>query len=371
MTAHAALGASNAHRWLYCPGSVKAESTLPNTTSVFAQEGTTAHELAEFTLTTSDTALDHFDNQEMADFVRVYTDYVRALSVDADMVLIEQRVDYSDWVPGGFGTADAIVLRGDTLHVCDLKYGMGVQVFAEDNPQGMLYGLGAYAEVGFISDVRRVVISIIQPRLDHISEWEISVDDLLRWAEWVTQRADATQGDYAARQPGEKQCRFCKAKHNCKALADHVQSTLLTDFDNLNQLPNPDTLTDAQIGAALSAKSLIDGWINAVSAHVTERLESGEGFPGFKLVAGRSSRSWIDEETAQVSLVEMIGNKATVTKVISPAQAEKALGAKRKADVVDLITTSSGKPTLAPESDKRPAINVTLDDFEVLQPDVK
>ena len=371
MTAHAALGASNAHRWLYCPGSVKAESTLPDTSSVFAQEGTTAHDLAEFALTTSDAALDHFDNQEMADFVRVYTDYVRALSVDADTVLIEQRVDYSDWVPGGFGTADAVILRGDTLHVCDLKYGMGVQVFAENNPQGMLYALGAYAEVCNIVDVRKVSIAIIQPRLDHISEWEISVDDLLRWAEWVTQRADATQADDAERQPGEKQCRFCKAKHNCKALADHVQSTLLTDFDNLDQLPNPDTLTDAQIGAALSAKSLIDGWINAVSAHVTERLLSGEGFPGFKLVAGRSSRCWIDEDAAQVSLVEMIGAKATVVKVISPAQAEKALGAKRKADVADMIATSSGKPTVAPESDNRPALNATLDDFEVLQLDVK
>lgn len=367
MTAHAALGASNAHRWLHCPGSVNAESTLPDTSSVFAQEGTAAHDLAESALTTSDAALDLFENQEMADFVRVYTDYVRGLSAGSDMVMIEQRVDYSDWVPGGFGTADAIILRGDTLHVCDLKYGMGVQVYAEDNPQGMLYALGAYAEVGNIVDVRKVSIAIIQPRLDHISEWEISVDDLLRWAEWVTQRAEATRADDAPRQPGEKQCRFCKAKHNCKALADHVQGILLTDFDDLGALPNPDTLTDAQIGAALSAKSLIDGWINAVTSHVTERLESGDGFPGFKLVAGRSSRSWVDDDAAQAALVGMIGDKATVTKVISPAQADKALGAKRKAEIADMVKTSSGKPTLAPDSDKRAALNATLDDFDVVE----
>jgi hypothetical protein len=141
---------------------------------------------------------------------------------------------------------------------------------------------------------------------------------------------------------------------------------LLTDFDNLNQLPNPDTLTDAQIGAALSAKALIDGWINAVSAHVTERLISGEGFPGFKLVAGRSSRSWIDEDAALSALGKMIGDKATVVKVISPAQAEKALGAKRKGDLADMIATSSGKPLLAPDSDSRHALNAMLDDFDVV-----
>ena len=137
MTAHAALGASNAHRWLICAGSVKAERGLPNTSSSFAIEGTTAHDLGELVLTTNDSVLDTFDDQEMAEYVRIYTDYVRSLCMASDMVLIEERVDYSAWVSEGFGTADAIVLNGDTLHVVDLKYGMGVQVFAENNPQGM------------------------------------------------------------------------------------------------------------------------------------------------------------------------------------------------------------------------------------------
>lgn len=366
MTAHSKLGASNAHRWLACSGSVNAEKDISDSTSPFAEEGTRAHDLAELALTTSDTALDAFADQEMAGFVRVYTDYVRQLSAGSDLTLIEQRVDYSPWVPGGFGTADAIILRGNTLHVVDLKYGRGVQVFADNNPQAMLYALGAYNEIGHIADIQTIHISIVQPRLDHISEWEIDLDALLRWAEWVTQRAEVTQADDAPRSPGEAQCRFCKAKAACKALADHVNAVLMTDFDAMDELVNPDTMTDAQIAKALEAKPLIDGWLNAVTAHVTDRLEAGNGFPGFKLVAGRTSRRWDDDDAAKDALTGMIGDDAVVTKVISPAQAEKILGTKRKADIADMIITSPGKPTLAPESDKRPTINASIDDFQVV-----
>ena len=368
MIAHASLGASNAHRWLECAGSVKAEIGLPNTSSVFALEGTTAHDLAELTLTTTDGALDLFEDQEMAGFVRVYTDYVRSLSDTADLILIEQRVDYSDWVPKGFGTADAIVLNGDTLNVVDLKYGMGVQVYAQNNPQGMLYALGAYAEVNHIAEIKNVVITIVQPRLDHISEWSISVEDLLRWAEYATQRAEATQEDDAPRNAGEKQCRFCKAKHNCGELFRHTEAILLTEFDNIEGLPNVDTLTDEQVSNVLASKALIEGWISAISTHVTERLETGGGFAGYKLVEGRSTRRWYDDETAEFRLREMVGaEKAVTTKVISPTQAQKILGAKRKNEIAEMIVKPSGKPTLVPDSDNRLAINVTAEDFGVVE----
>lgn len=364
---HSNLGASGAHRWLYCPGSVAAEAALPDASSIFAEEGTRAHDLAELALRTGSAALDLFEDEEMAGFVRVYTEYVERLSVDADLVMIEERVDYSDWVDGGFGTADAVVLRGNSLHVCDLKYGMGVPVSADENQQGMLYALGAYAAVGHLVDVESVTISIIQPRLDSISEWAISVPDLLRWADWVAQRAEATKAPDAPRVPGEKTCRWCNAKHNCGALLKATTDALLTEFDDLDNLPNPDTLTDDQIGAALAAKALIEGWLNAVAGHVKGRLESGEGFPGYKLVAGRSSRSWKDEDDAAKELCKMIGaDRAIVTKLISPAQAEKALGAKRKGDIADMIAVKHGAASLAPESDTRPAINVSINDFDVV-----
>ena len=363
---HATLGASSAHRWAYCPGSVAASADLPNTSSPFAEEGTTAHDLAEMALRHGSAALDHFDNQEMAGFVAVYTEYVERLAAGADLKMIEQRVDFGDWVPDGFGTADAIVLRGDTLHVVDLKYGMGVQVYAENNPQGMLYALGAYNEIRHAADVQRAVITIVQPRLDHISEWEISIPDLLKWGEWISQRAEATAGPNAPRIAGASQCKFCLAKHNCGALLKYTTDAMLTDFDDLENLPAPDTLTDDQVGAALAAKSLIEGWLNAVQSHVVDRLESGQGFDGFKLVAGRSSRSWIDEGAALKELSNMIGPDKAMTepKLISPPQAEKALGAKRKAEIQNLIAKTEGKPTLAPESDKRPAVNVELFDFD-------
>ena len=367
MTAHAALGASNAHRWLICAGSVKAERGLPNTSSSFAIEGTTAHDLGELVLTTNDSVLDTFDDQEMAEYVRIYTDYVRSLCMASDMVLIEERVDYSAWVSEGFGTADAIVLNGDTLHVVDLKYGMGVQVFAENNPQGMLYALGAYAQVKSTKSVKKVVITIVQPRLDHISEWEISICDLLRWAEWVSQRAALTQSDNAVRTPGEKQCRFCKAKPHCAALLKHTEDILLTDFENIEDLQRYETLTDTQISKVLDAKSLIEGWISSISEHVKGKLESGHEFPGYKLVEGRSIRRWRDEEEAKLQLREIIDpDKITVSKIISPTQAQKILGSKRKDEINDMIVKPTGKPTLVKESDKRDPVNVTLDDFKVV-----
>jgi hypothetical protein len=384
MTAHAKLGASNAHRWLACPGSVSAEEGIPNTSSPFAEEGTVAHELAEQALgmahlppedvkvedwpryasVKANEFLDLYEDQDMADFVRVYVEHVNSLAVGCDAFDIEMRVSYEEWVPGGFGTADAIIVKGDTLHICDLKYGMGVRVEAENNPQGMLYALGAWQMVELAFDIKRVMIHIVQPRLDHISQWEISVPDLLRWAEWVKQRAEETFADDAPRVPGEKQCRFCRAKGSCAALQKMTQDIILADFDDLENMPKVNTLTDDQLRRALEAKPLIEGWLGAVEGLVRDRLSNGGEFPGYKLVEGKSNRQWGNVEEAEQFLDELIGSDLAFTrKIISPAQAEKVLGKKRAGEIADLIVKPLGAPTLAPESDKRPTINISASDF--------
>lgn len=368
MAAHATLGASNAHRWLVCAGSVAAERGLEDKASPFAEEGTRAHELAELALRTSDTALDAFEDQEMAEYVRVYVEHVNRLISGSDEHSIEERVSYADWVDGGFGTADAIVLRGNVLYVCDLKYGMGVRVDAEENPQGMLYALGAYAKYFTDHRIDVVRINIIQPRLDHISEWEISVERLLRWAEWVSQRAEATQEPDAERVPGEKQCRWCKAKATCPALKEYTEAIIMAEFDDLDGMPKANNLSDEQMRRVLDAKGLIEGWLAAVEAVVKERLTTGIAFPGYKLVEGRSLRRWADDWKAAAKLVDLVGSDKAYTppKLISPSQAEKVLGKARKGELEGLVVKPTGAPTLAPETDKRPAINMTADDFDVI-----
>lgn len=375
MTLHAKLGASNAHRWLHCSGSVKAEQGYDNKSSPFAIEGTAAHELGELALIAGAEPSDWIGrpliensewvvDEDMAHHVTTYTDYVRQASMGADNVEYEQRVSYADWVPGGFGTADVVILKGDTIHVCDLKYGKGVQVDAENNPQGMLYALGAYAEFGFVSDFKTVKISIIQPRLDHISEWSISVKDLLKWAEWVSQRAEIALSPDAERTPGEKQCRFCNAKATCPALMKYTEDIIMADFDDLDDMPSPDKLTDNQLRKVLEHKGLIEGWLTSVETVVQERLESGHGFDGFKLVEGRSLRQWESTDAAETVLADLLGDKRYSMKLLSPAQAEKMVPKDQRKRLEVAIVKPAGKPTMVRESDKRPAINLTNTDFE-------
>ena len=366
---HAKLGASNAHRWLYCAGSVAAENGLEDKGSVFAEEGTRAHDLAEQALRNGDQVLDNHDDQEMAEFVRVYTDYVRNLGPD---LFIEQKLDYSEYVPGGFGTADAVSLYTDhgmlVLHIVDLKYGKGVRVDAENNPQGMLYSLGAYLDALLVESPDIIRISIVQPRLDHISEWDITPVDLLKWAEWVKERAEATLVSDAPRTPGRKTCQWCKAKATCPALMAFTQEILMADFEDLDaNITSVDRLTDEQMSTALAAKGLIEGWLHAIEQHITDQLEGGHGFPGYKLVEGRSVRQWADQEKAEKYLSRLIGKRNAYTqKFLTPTQAEKVLG-KDKTKLAKHIVKPAGKATLAPESDKRPAINTTAEDFEVLE----
>ena len=373
-TTHAKLSASGAHRWLACPGSVKAEDGIPDTTSFFAQEGTAAHELGEIALASGTDCVDMIGmnllennaytvTPEMAEAVQVYVDVVRYLGGEQ---MYEERVDFSEWVPDGFGTSDAIILNETKLSVVDLKYGKGHRVEAQDNVQGILYALGAYAAYGYLYDIKTIEIIIVQPRLDHISTWELSLEDLLKKGEWISQRAEMTQDEHAKRVPGEAQCMWCKAKANCGALQTFTHAVIATDFDNLDKLSNPDTLTDDELRAALDAKKLIISWLDAVETVVTQRLAAGEEFGGYKMVAGRSSRNWNDELEAATVLESVLGVKAWERKLQSPAKAEKLLGKSKHVLIESLISNKDGRPTLARESDPRPAVGATAMDFDVV-----
>lgn len=364
---HAKLSASGAHRWLNCPGSVNAERGIKEGRSPHAEEGSAAHELGEKALISGKPCSDYIGTtfkewkdwpvtQEMADFVQIYVDFVNSFDGEA---MIENRVHFDEWVPEGFGTSDAIVVNGDNLHVIDLKYGQGVQVFAEENPQGMLYALGAYALTEGLHKIKTVDITIVQPRLDHIDTWRISLKDLLKWGNYVRERAELALTEDAPREPGDKQCHWCKAKATCPALKKMTDDIVMAFFDD-----PVDTLSDDDLANALSSKKLIIGWLDAVESLAKQRLSDGEGFPGYKLVAGRTTRKWADTGEACDKLLTMLEDEQVFeTKAISPAKAEKLLGKAKAAEIQGLIASSTGAPTLVPESDKRPAINISVDDF--------
>ncbi len=340
--------------------------------SIHSREGTAAHELAELVLRSGGYASDWIDHAliennahtvtvEMAHYVQEYVDYVRAIGGEME---IEHTVEFAEWVPGGFGTADAICIVGTTMYVVDLKYGKGVRVEAERNPQGMLYALGALGEQQLVREIEKVVIIIHQPRLDHVSEWSITPAALLEWAEWVSERAEEAMKANAKRVPGESQCRFCDAKATCPELKRYSEAVIAQDFDDLDGVPE---LSDARLREVLDAAPLIRKWLDAVEAHVQHRVANGETFQGYKLVEGRSNRRWADEAQAERKLADLLGGDAYhPPKLLTAPQAEKALGKKRAGEIAELIIKPRGKATLAPESDKRPPLEpgATADDFD-------
>lgn len=381
-----------------CAGSLALEANCPDKSSKFADEGTAAHELAAWALEAGNDAAAYIGriidvdgnefevDEDMAAYVQIYLDTVRQYA-DGNELMIEQRVEFSDvvGVPESFGTSDAVILTadGEEIQVHDLKYGRGVKVDADENEQLMLYALGALNEFGMVGDFKRVRMVIHQPRLAHVSEWDCTVEDLQAFG----QRANGAAAkcieivdtqihgpeDFA---PGEKQCRFCKAKATCPALTNHVLSTVADDFVDVNEPIAPqlaaaeeriENSDNAHVAAHLAAVDLIESWCKAVRAKAESELLAGRNVPGFKIVEGRrGARKWTNEAEVEATMKSMrIKHEQMYDySLISPTTAEKlakseVIGKRQWPRLQELITQAEGKPSVAPASDKRPALAMT------------
>lgn len=379
---HALLSASSAHRWLACPSSAVAAEAYPNQDTEFTREGTLAHEVAEAMTRLSDRGKGcalpfdlnaylsehHGCDQEMLDCAEGYADYILELTERDDaVVLLEQRVDFSPWVPDGFGTCDCIIIQGETLTIIDYKYGKGVPVSAEDNPQMKLYALGALNDYGIAYDVTKVEMHIYQPRLNNISVDRLTVDELTTWAEKVVrpiaQKAAKGKGGYKA----GAHCKFCPHAGRCRELTKAC-TEFVTSHDLRVAVP---VLAPHEVAEVLAMEPLVSLWIKRVKTQALQTMLDGGEVPGYKVVEGKQgNRKWTDEWKVLDALIQQ-GYKSediTETKLLSPAAMDKAIGKKKAAELLtDYIDRSPGAPTIAPAADKRPTydrVAEAVKDFE-------
>lgn len=376
------LSPSSAARWIQCPPSAKINAEAGDRDTVFTREGTLAHALAElkarkafltgigpkkYQAAHDKLTQDELWQDEMEDHTDRYLEVLKDLYADfpePPHVAVEQRVDFSEWVPGGFGTADCVMVGGGVLHVIDFKYGKGVPVSAQGNPQMMLYALGALAAYDLIYDLDTVRMTIIQPRLSGDPDtWETGVGFLKAWAEEVVRPAAAL----AAKGEGEfaegEWCRFCAIRATCRARA--AAQTALEDFG----FRLPPTLTDEEVGRALDLGKRLSKWLADLEEYALTACLGGREIPGFKAVAGRSVRAWTDQDAAFAAAREngVPDEMLWERKPVTLAGLEKIMGKRQFLDAMaPYVTAPPGKPTLVAETDKRPAITnrpTVEDDF--------
>lgn len=381
MGAHALLSPSAAHRWLNCTAAPRLEAGIEDKGSSFAEEGTLAHAYCAKKLKTFlglDVASEEkeiaeyfaqYHTGEMDEYTDTYATIVlekynaaKAKTADA-LLLVETRLDFGQYVPEAFGTADAIIIADGTMEVIDFKYGKGVKVSAVENPQMMIYGLGAFDKFAFDYNINAVRMTIVQPRIDNLSEYDISAEDLEKWAETVLvpSAKKAFKGD-GPQKPGTW-CQFCKVKNSCRALSE-----LCTDAAN----KDPKLLTPEELAEnILPILPVVKTWLSGVEDYALAQALSGVKFPGWKIVEGRSVRKITDTQAAGDAL-QAAGYKAEEiykpTELRTITDLEKLTGKKQFATICgDYIDKPQGKPALAPESDKRKAIDPVADDFKDVQ----
>lgn len=379
--AHALLSASGASRWMACTPSARLEENFENKSSSFAEEGTLAHEFAELNLKFQLGLIseDYFEGQsenlassilysvDMEEYVQKHIDYVleqfteaKRITPDA-VLLIEQKVDITHLIEGGFGTCDIIIIADGVLEVIDLKYGLGVRVSAENNSQLKLYGSGALEAYEMLYDIHTVKLTVTQPRMDSISSWEVSADDLRQWGEEVVKpkamEAYAGEGEQVV---GDH-CRFCKASARCKAQADAALEIAKHDFTD------PMLLTDAELVDVYKKSPNVEAWLKSVAGYMYAEALAGKTWPDHKLVDGQSRRGWTDEkEVISILSTDWDTDNFTTTKLKGIGDIEKLVGKKQFPTLLgEVVAFKKTSPSLVHISDKRPAMGIdqTKEDF--------
>ena len=376
--AHARLNASSSHRWMMCPPSVKLSEQFEDKPSPYAEEGTFLHELCELKLhrylgdMTSDLIeqqyAEHRDNDFYSDEAESVTDEYVAFCIETieavrsscpdPLIMVEHRLDYSEYVPEGYGTGDLVIVADGVIEVIDFKGGRGVRVEAQRNSQLMLYGLGALLEFDPLYDIRSVRMTIVQPRLSNTSAYEIAADDLIRWAETEVRPkallAYEGRGEFCA---GEW-CRFCKARYTCRKRSEYHMRLAERDFRQ------PDLLSDEEIADILPVAESLNSWVQDLLAYATQEAVSGKSWPGYKLVAGRSVRRYTSEAEVIKAATEAGYTDIYKTTLLGVGDLEKRMGRKRFSEVLGrYIIKPTGAPTLVPESDPRKPYSDATSDF--------
>ena len=407
---NALLSASSSKQWLHCPPSVRLQEGFPNESSVYAAEGTFAHEICEYKVRkylherVKRPQSEEYDTEEIEQITDVYAEFVISIIEKMKengcepLAFVEERVDYSHIAPSGFGTADMLIIGKDEngrglLHVCDFKTGKGVFVDADHNSQMMLYAIGALAAYGFLYDVEIVRMSIIQPRLDNISTFECSRAELEEWGESIKTIAKLAYEGKGEQHPGDW-CRFCRAKPVCKACADEALALCREDFLDLDAVTFDDTAEESDMTAPYEADTQtavfkqpglipiaelaeimptlnrISSWIEAVFAFVSsEAINHGVPIPGYKVVEGRSKRVFTDTKAVVDTAVQNGYTDLYKQTLITLTEFEKMMGKKKFNELLgEYVAKPPGKLALVPESDPREPVDLTTpgQEFSVL-----